>query len=347
MVILARILQNRGIIAPRSLPAILVFLAVPPAPAPVPVPVVLAVVPPGPVRPVMPARVPVAAVLLPPRRPAQRVLDFLLLLLDQEGLHGVVVVVVLLQQHELPLLLQHRPVPTPGRRLVVAPLAHICVVVPAAALGELLPPLQRLPVDAALVHVLVVPRLVPRMVDADHAAVDGRAAQVVHGKVCAALVLVLEPAEAARLARLLVAGELEEGRLAELREDGDDVALAELVGEPAEVDEGRVAVVDMPGGVGGAVCGLYLLACAVGEGLCSIFLGCWGLHAHSLLDLLLVKVLDRSYLVHGGGRRGCAPPCTRAEEVWSCREAGRILGDVCKAEGLEVAPAISARIPFR
>lgn len=335
---------------PRSLLAILVFLAVPPAPAPVLVPVILAVVPPGPVRPVVPARVPVAAVLLLPRRPAQRILDFLLLLLDQEGLHGVVVVVVLLQQHEVPLLLQHRPMPTPRGRLIVAPLAHICVVIPTAALaalGELLPPLQRLPVDAALVHVLVVPRLVPRVVDADHAAVDGRAAQVVHDEVGAALVLVLEPAEAARLARLLVAGELEEGRLSELGEDGDDVALAELVGEPAEVDEGRVAVVDMPGGVGGAVCRSDVLACAVGGGLCSIFLSFWGWYAHSLLDLLLVELLDRSYLVHGGWRRGCAPSCTRVEEVWSVREAGRILGDVCKAEGPEVVPVLSARIPFR
>lgn len=254
VIILVRILQNRGIISPRSLPAILFFLAVPPAPAPVPVLVIRTVLSPRPVRPVMPALVPVSAIFLLPLRPAQRVLDFLLLLLDQEGLHGVVVVVILLQQHELPLLLQHGPMPTPrGLRLVLAPLAHVRVVVPAA-LGELLLPLlQRLPVDAALVHVLVVPGLIPRVVDADHAAVYGGAAQVVDGEVGAALVLVLEPAEAARLARLLVAGELEEGRLAVLREDGDDVALAELVGKPAEVDEGRVAVIDMPGGVGGAV----------------------------------------------------------------------------------------------
>lgn len=37
----------------------------------------------------------------------------------------------------------------------------------------------------------------------------------------------------------------------------------------------------------------------------------------------------------------------QAEEVKSAREAGRILGDVYKAEGPGVAPALSARIPFR
>lgn len=265
----------------------------------------------------MPALVPVAIILLLPRRPAQRVLDLLLLLLDQVCLHGVVVVVVLFQQHELPLLLEHRLVSPPrGLSLVpAAPLAHVRVVVPAARLGELLPPLQRLPVDAALVYVLVVPGLVPRVVNADHAAVYGGAAQVVHREVGAALVLVLEPAEAARLARLLVAGELEEGRLAVLREDGYDIALAELVGQPAEVDEGRVAVVDMPGGVGGAVCAPGVLACAGLEGLWSIFLGCRGNYAHSLLDLFLVEVLYRSYFVHGGWRRGRVPPRTRVEEV--------------------------------
>lgn len=239
-----------------------------------PVPIILAVVLPGPMRPVvpvMPAGVPVAAVPLLPRRPVQRILDFLLLLLDQEVLHRVVVVVVLLQQHELPLLLQHRPVSAPRSRLVLAPLAHVRVVFPTTFFLKPLPPLQRLPVDAALVHVLVVPGLVPRVVDADHAAVDGRATQIVDGEVGAALVLVLEPAEAARLTRLLVAGELEEGRLAELREDCDDVALAELVGQSAEVNEGGVAVVDMPGGVGGAVGGLGVLACAGRDDPWSIF----------------------------------------------------------------------------
>lgn len=255
---------------------------------------------------------------------------------------------VLLQKHELPLLLEHRPVsPSRGLPLVpAAPLAHVRVFVPAARLGELLPLLQRLPVDAALVHVLVVAGLVPRVVDADHAAVYGRAAQVVHGEVGAALVLVLEPAEAARLARLLVAGELEEGRLAVLREDGYDVALAELVGQPAEVDEGRVAVVDMPGSVGGAVCASGVLACAGLEGLCSVFLGCRGVHAHSLLDLLLVEILYRSYLVHGGWRRGTLLLARGLRKLWNGREAGRILRDVCKAEGPEVAPVISGKDPL-
>lgn len=182
---------------------------------------------------------------------------------------------VLLQQHELPLLLQHRPM-SPLRGLIVATtLSHVCVVTTtASSLFKPLPLLQRLPVDAAFLHVLVVARLIPRMVDADHAAVDGGAAQVVYGEVGAALVLVLEPAEAARLARLLVAGELEERRLAELGEYGDDIALAELIRKPAEVDKGRVAVVDVPGGVRGAVCGLGVLACTSREGLPFGYL-CW------------------------------------------------------------------------
>lgn len=169
---------------------------------------------------------------------------------------------LLLQQHELSLLLQHRPMSAlPRCVLILASFAHVCVV-PPTALFKTFAPLQCLPVDAALVHILVVPGLVPRVVDADHAAVYGSAAQIVDGEVGAALVLILEPAEAARLARLLVAGELEKGRLAVLGEDGDDIALTELVWEPTEVDERRISVVDMPGGVGGAVCELRLLACA-------------------------------------------------------------------------------------
>lgn len=146
------------------------------------------------------------------------------------------------------------------------------------------------------------------MVDADHAAVYGGAAQVVDGEVGAALVLVLEPAEAARLARFLVPGELEEGRLAILGEDGDDVALAELVREPAEVDECRVAVVDMPGGVGGAVCGPGLLARACSQGLRLIFRVYKGrTYIPCSISLLLSSWMARILFIVTWGR-GCAPP---------------------------------------
>lgn len=89
-------------------------------------------------------------------------------------------------------------------------------------------------------------RLVPRVVNAHHTAQYVSAAEVVDGQVCAPLVAVLEPAEALGLARLLVARELDEDRLAVLREDDDDVALGERVGEAAEVDVGGVAVVGVP-----------------------------------------------------------------------------------------------------
>lgn len=81
---------------------------------------------------------------------------------------------------------------------------------------------------------------------------DLRASQVIDSQVCAALILVLEPPETFALTRLLVAHELEEDGLAELREDGDHVAFRELVRQAAEVDVSRVAVVDVPGRVGRA-----------------------------------------------------------------------------------------------
>jgi hypothetical protein len=66
--------------------------------------------------------------------------------------------------------------------------------------------------------------------------------------------LVLEPAEAARLARFLVARELDEYGLAVLREYYYYVAFGEFAGEAAEVDEGGVAVVGVPGCFWAAVC---------------------------------------------------------------------------------------------
>lgn len=183
----------------------------------------------------------------------QRLIDLLLFLLDQELLHRVVVIVTLDQELQLPLLLEHRPMPprllpvhirvratsTTGVRILGRSLPTVALLLP-------FPALYVLPPDLALLEVLVVPRLVPRVVDADEAAPDSGAAEVVNGQVGAALVLIFEPAEAAALARVAVARQLEEGRLAVLREDGDDVALGELEGQPAEEDEGRVAVVDVP-----------------------------------------------------------------------------------------------------
>lgn len=183
----------------------------------------------------------------------QRLVDLLLFLLDQELLHRVVVVVALNQELQLSLFFQHRPVllcllcvrirvraASPvGIRIIGCALPTIALLLPLSAL-YVFPP------NLALLGVIVVPRLVPRVVDTDKAAADSGAAEVVDGQVGAALVLILEPAEAAALARVAVARQLEEGRFAVLREDGDDVALGELEGQPAEEDEGRVAVVDVP-----------------------------------------------------------------------------------------------------
>lgn len=86
-------------------------------------------------------------------------------------------------------------------------------------------PQHILPAALALLRVVIVARFVACVIHANHAAADGRAAKVVHSEVGAALILVLEPAEALGLPRLLVAHELDEYRFAVLAEDGDDVAL--------------------------------------------------------------------------------------------------------------------------
>lgn len=84
------------------------------------------------------------------------------------------------------------------------------------------------------------------MVDPNQSPTYLGAAQIIDGEVCAALVLVFQPAEALGFARFFVADQLEEDGLAELREDGDDVSFRELVRQAAEVDVGCVAVVDVP-----------------------------------------------------------------------------------------------------
>jgi len=63
------------------------------------------------------------------------------------------------------------------------------------------------------------------------------------------LVFVLEPTEAARLTRLLVADELDKLGFAILGKDDNNVPFRKLRGDAAKVDKGGVAVVGMPGGV--------------------------------------------------------------------------------------------------
>lgn len=90
------------------------------------------------------------------------------------------------------------------------------------------------------------------MIHTNHAASNGRAAEIVHGQVRASLILVLEPPKAPALAGVAVARKLQENGLAELGEDGDDIAFREFKRKAAKVDKGGVAIVDMPGGIGGA-----------------------------------------------------------------------------------------------
>lgn len=146
-------------------------------------------------------------------------LDFFPLLFDQELLHGIVLVVIPDEQRKLPLLWEHGPL-----FLLVVFLVVLLGIFGTFARRFALALRHGRPVDFALVRVLVVAELVTRVVDADEPVADGGAAEVVDGQVGAALVFVLEPAEALGFAGLFVARQLEPDGLAELREDGDDIA---------------------------------------------------------------------------------------------------------------------------
>jgi len=156
---------------------------------------------------------------LSPLFASQDLVDLLFLLLHQVGLHRVVVVVLGNQLRQLSLLGQQLP------PLFLLLSSLVLAASTAAPGGRPLPPLHILPPDLALLGIFVVAQLVPRVVHAHHAAPDGCAPEVVDGQVGAALVLVLEPAEALGFPRLLVARQLEKRRLAELREDCYDIPL--------------------------------------------------------------------------------------------------------------------------
>lgn len=156
------------------------------------------------------------------------------------------------QQLQLFLLHQHRPV-SPAILFIRLALSNrlICILRTTSSC-LLFPPLYVGPPNFPLFQVLVVPGLIARMVHTHHTATYRCTAEIVHGQVRAALVLVLEPAEAPALAGVAVARELEEDGLTELRKDCDYVALRELKGEAAKVDECGIAIVDMPGSIGRA-----------------------------------------------------------------------------------------------
>jgi hypothetical protein len=79
-------------------------------------------------------------------------------------------------------------------------------------------------------HVLILPWLIPRMIDIQQPSHKARAPQIVHGKIATPLILVLEPTKATRLARLLISRELKPDGFAVLGEYCDDVAFGEVKG---------------------------------------------------------------------------------------------------------------------
>ena len=70
--------------------------------------------------------------------------------------------------------------------------------------------------------------------------------QVVHGKHRAALILVADERKTLRLTRVFGAHQIDVHDLAVLREDGEDVALGEIEGEPASEDVRRVFKLGVP-----------------------------------------------------------------------------------------------------
>jgi hypothetical protein len=105
--------------------------------------------------------------------------------------------------------------------------------------------------DVAFIFVFIVSLLVSRVVDGEHLPHNGCAAEVVDSEIATPLIFVFQPTKALALSCFLVAHEADPDGLAILREDCDDVSFGEVEVEAADVDVGRVAVVGVPGGVGG------------------------------------------------------------------------------------------------
>lgn len=163
--------------------------------------------------------------------------DFLLLLFNHVGLHGVVVVMFSHELCQLNLLLQHGSI--------------WLVVFGGGGAGGTGVVGSRLLVlaDVVLVLVIVVLFLVARVVDGEQPPHDGCAAKIVNSQITAPLVLVLEPCEALALARLLVAHQAHPHGFAVLGEDCDDIAFGKVEWKAANVDVGCVAVIGVPGSV--------------------------------------------------------------------------------------------------
>ncbi len=84
------------------------------------------------------------------------------------------------------------------------------------------------------------------MVDADRPLTQSDAVQVVHGEDRAALVLVADEAESLALSGGVVPDQVDVDDLSVLAEHLEAVALGQVVGEAADEDPGRVAVLVVP-----------------------------------------------------------------------------------------------------
>lgn len=229
--------------------------------------------------------------------PAARLVDLLLFLAHQPVLHRVVGIVVADQPLQLQFFgqgqwwLRRRLLARPrSLLLLLLPLAPTVLAVISSAPAHLVPLV--LAVVAAVVptsRIIIIAflGLVARMIDTNGPPENHSAPKVVDGQGGAALVLVLEEGKALGLARVAIADELDVGGLAVLREDGDDVALAQLVGQPADVDVGGVAPVLVPGRRRWLLLLLVFLpqTGALGRYDCSI-------------QFSLVQSFDLSYVVH-------------------------------------------------
>jgi len=100
--------------------------------------------------------------------------NLLLFLLNEERLHWIIVIMFVDQQCQLPFLLEHRSL-----RFIRVLVTFTGRVIWRIASSPLLLCQHIRPANLALLRIVIVTRLVPRVVNAQHAARDGGAAEIV------------------------------------------------------------------------------------------------------------------------------------------------------------------------
>lgn len=199
--------------------------------------------------------VPVAALFSPvswsiarfaPSQRFQRLRHLFLLLLDQIGFHGIIVVMFAHDALQFDLLLDLGALP-PCFLLVLTGALQCPPSLPAALIFaiRLVRIIQKFFVADGFNFTLFL--LVARVVDAHHSAENSGAAEVVDREVAAALILVLKEAESSTFARLLVSHQIDVHGVAILAEDDQDVSLAQFKRQTTDVDVGCVAIICVPG----------------------------------------------------------------------------------------------------